>query len=143
MNQYIPDLTERFPEGFGGVDMTSRYFPSKGDVWYDWDALDKYDDFDIPNETEESSNETKSMPKVFAVGQRYEWTSWFTGGVSYLTVKEIKNSKLTFSEYRMEIDGEYEIEESFDIAKDENGDEYIVMCEYRGEISKLYAEEVN
>ena len=28
MGGYIPDLTERFPEGFGGVDMTDRYFPS-------------------------------------------------------------------------------------------------------------------
>ena len=27
MNQYIPDLTERFPEGFDGVDMTDSYFP--------------------------------------------------------------------------------------------------------------------
>ena len=26
MSQYIPDLTERFPEGFGGVDMTPSYF---------------------------------------------------------------------------------------------------------------------
>lgn len=25
--QYIPDLTERFPEGFGGVDLTDKYFP--------------------------------------------------------------------------------------------------------------------
>lgn len=136
---YIPDLTERFPEGFGGVDMTSSYFPSWGDVWYDWDALD--DEFDIPNETEESSDETKSMPKVFAVGQKYEWTSWFTGGVSYLTVKEIKNSKVTFSEYRMEIDGEYSKEETFDILTDDNGNEYVKMCEYRGEEGRLYAEE--
>ena len=26
MSQYIPDITERFPEGFGGVDMTPAYF---------------------------------------------------------------------------------------------------------------------
>jgi len=26
MSQYIPDITERFPEGFGGVDMTDDYF---------------------------------------------------------------------------------------------------------------------
>ena len=26
-NVYIPDLTERFPEGFGGVDLTDSYFP--------------------------------------------------------------------------------------------------------------------
>ena len=28
MSQYIPDLTERFPEGFDGVDLTDTYFPS-------------------------------------------------------------------------------------------------------------------
>ena len=126
---YIPDLTERFPEGFGGVDMTSRYFPSKGDVWYDWDFDDEND---MP--------EREEKPKVFTVGQKYEWTSWFTGGVSYLTVKEIKNGKLTFAEYRMEIDGEYTKEETFEILTDENGDEYIKMCEYRGEEGRLYAE---
>jgi len=26
MNQYIPDITERFPEGYDGVDMTDSYF---------------------------------------------------------------------------------------------------------------------
>ena len=26
MGQYIPDLTERFPEGYGGIDMTPSYF---------------------------------------------------------------------------------------------------------------------
>lgn len=30
MGQYIPDLTERFPEGFDGVDMTDSFFPSEG-----------------------------------------------------------------------------------------------------------------
>ena len=29
MSQYIPDITERFPEGFGGVDLTDSYFPSE------------------------------------------------------------------------------------------------------------------
>ena len=29
MGDYIPDITERFPEGFGGVDMTSSYYPSR------------------------------------------------------------------------------------------------------------------
>ena len=32
---YIPDITERFPEGFGGVDMTDRYFPSRHRDYYD------------------------------------------------------------------------------------------------------------
>ncbi len=32
MSQYIPDITERFPEGFGGVDMTSKYFPMERSI---------------------------------------------------------------------------------------------------------------
>lgn len=44
--QYIPDLTERFPEGFGGVDLTDRYFPTERDIdsYYDehyWDAFER------------------------------------------------------------------------------------------------------
>lgn len=32
MRDYIPDLTERFPEGFGGVDMTDRYCNNLDDL---------------------------------------------------------------------------------------------------------------
>ena len=39
MNQYIPDLTERFPEGFDGVDMTDKYFPPS--------HRDRYDEYEI------------------------------------------------------------------------------------------------
>lgn len=41
---YIPDLTERFPEGFGGVDMCASKDP--------WDLFDM-EEGDIPYETEE------------------------------------------------------------------------------------------
>ena len=30
MKQYIPDITERFPEGYGGVVMTPAYFCEAG-----------------------------------------------------------------------------------------------------------------
>ena len=41
-DQYIPDLTERFPEGFGGVDLTDSFFPSSGCDCYDaWEALER------------------------------------------------------------------------------------------------------
>ena len=30
MSDYIPDMTERFPEGMRGVDMTDNYFPNEG-----------------------------------------------------------------------------------------------------------------
>ena len=43
---YIPDLTERFPEGFGGVDMTDRYFPDWGTYELEmeermWEAMEQ------------------------------------------------------------------------------------------------------
>lgn len=51
---YIPDLTERFPEGFDGIDLTDSYFPcERGYDNYDlesamWDSMqsdDEYEDF--------------------------------------------------------------------------------------------------
>lgn len=42
---YIPDITERFPEGFGGVDLTDSFFPSKRD-WRDLYYQEMMDDLD-------------------------------------------------------------------------------------------------
>lgn len=53
---YIPDLTERFPEGFGGVDLTDSYFPSmRGglDPYSCMEIADYFDDIQIPYEDEE------------------------------------------------------------------------------------------
>lgn len=43
---YIPDLTERFPEGFGGVDMTDSYFPCETGasdylMWEMWEKAEE------------------------------------------------------------------------------------------------------
>lgn len=38
---YIPDLTERFPEGFGGVDLTDSYYPSFRGLPDPWAYLDE------------------------------------------------------------------------------------------------------
>lgn len=35
--QYIPDLTERFPEGFDGIDLTDSFFPYDTRIDYDFD----------------------------------------------------------------------------------------------------------
>lgn len=142
MSQYIPDITERFPEGFGGVDMTDRYFPSKRMAYEDW-MDDWYDGEEIPYEEEITRKEISEniKPKRFEIGQHYMWTSWFTGGQSYYTVKEVTDNKVVFTEYRREIDGEYEIEEEFDIHTDEDENQYLVMCTYRDEEGRLYAEE--
>jgi len=45
MSQYIPDMTERFPEGRDGVDMTENYF-------YDSDMGYSYVDDDYLEEEE-------------------------------------------------------------------------------------------
>lgn len=46
---YIPDLTERFPEGFGGVDLTDSFF---GGGYYN--PYDLYDPYEVEeNEDEE------------------------------------------------------------------------------------------
>lgn len=121
MRDYIPDITERYPEGFG---MPSRY-----DDYYD----DSYED--IPYERETNA-------RLFEVGQHYMWTDWFSGGQNFYTVTDRKGDTVVFSEYRVELDGEYKLKENFEVLRDENGDEYIKMCEYRGEEGRLYAEEV-
>lgn len=49
MGQYIPDLTERFPEGFGGVDMTPSYFGEP----VDWSRAYGYDESEDDYEEDE------------------------------------------------------------------------------------------
>ncbi len=48
---YIPDLTERFPEGFDGIDLTDSYFPSERRGYEPtWDELaDEYDEMEEDN----------------------------------------------------------------------------------------------
>ena len=134
MSQYIPDITERFPEGFGGVDMTDTFFGGRSRGGYYDEEPHGYEPMWYEMEEEE-----EKKPRKFEVGQHYMWTSWFTGGQSYYTVKEVIDTKVVFAEYRREIDGEYEMEETFEIHTDENGDQYLVMCHYLDEEGRLYA----
>ena len=50
---YIPDLTERFPEGFGGVDMTPGYFGEP----VDWSRAYKedFEEYEVSEEEIEKS----------------------------------------------------------------------------------------
>ena len=47
--QYIPDLTERFPEGFDGIDLTDKYFPCERGT----DYTDRFLDYNVDNEEED------------------------------------------------------------------------------------------
>lgn len=91
---YIPDLTERFPEGFDGVDMTPSFFGEP----VDWSRSLKEDDYNIPYE-----NETKA---IFEVGQRYREVGFY-GGVTIYIVKEIdrENNRILLAEEWEDYDG--------------------------------------
>lgn len=97
MSNYIPDLTERFPEGFGGVDMTDSYFPSRhfreSDLW----EMDNRNDEEILHEIE---------PKLFEVEQRYRVVGIY-GGVTTYKVEEVnrEENKILMSEVWEDVDG--------------------------------------
>ena len=56
MSQYIPDITERFPEGFDGVDLTDSYFPSRR-TWDSYGASDYWESVDEINRQEREAME--------------------------------------------------------------------------------------
>lgn len=98
MRDYIPDLTERFPEGFGGVDMTPSFYGEE----VDWSRAYKEDDgMEIPNE--------EYIPREFKVGDTYRQVGVF-GGVTFYTVKKIdrENKKVLLAEHWVDVDGEGE-----------------------------------
>lgn len=119
MSQYIPDLTERFPEGFGGVDMTNSFFPSGG---YEpsWDEL--YEEYEQKEEKES---------RKFDIGNHLISYGIF-GGVTYYTVKKIdrENNKITCSQTWEDVDGSgTRPDETFELSKDKNGNERFLILD--------------
>lgn len=119
-DQYIPDLTERFPEGFGGVDLTDKYFPSRGN----------YSDEDAAWAAFEEEYEQHMMEvRQFKVGDRHVRVGVF-GGVTEYTVKEIDrdNNRILLSEYWMDVDGEgTRPAEWHELVTDENDNERVLL----------------
>lgn len=99
MSQYIPDLTERFPEGFGGVDMTPSYFGEP----VDWSRAYK--------ENDEYYEELEALERkgisLFKIGEEYERAGIF-GGYTWYTVKEIDREagQILLAEAWRDVDGE-------------------------------------
>ena len=117
MGQYIPDLTERFPEGFGGVNMTPSYFGEP----VDWSNAYKED-------YEEQQGEIPTEPRKFEVGDQYREEGLF-GGVTYYTVEEIdrENKKILLSEVWRDVDGMGTRPASWHkLEVDENGNERVL-----------------
>lgn len=94
---YIPDLTERFPEGFGGVDMTPSFYGEP----VDWSRAIKEDDYEGDYE-----EEVKITPRKFEIGNLYRQVGAF-GGVTYYTVDDINRdeNKILLGEIWHDVDG--------------------------------------
>lgn len=110
---YIPDITERFPEGFNGIDMTPKYFGEPVD--YDYENKEP-DDVEIPYE---SKYET-----IFKVGQEYTVEGIF-GGLTIYIVKDIDrvNNKILLAEMWEDLDGSGERDERWHNLEIEDGKE--------------------
>lgn len=88
---YIPDMTERFPEGMRGVDMTDSYF----DDGYGYEPT--YEELLASGEIE---------PNKFAIGKQYRKFGFY-GGVTVYEVQEIdrENRKILLAELWFDVDG--------------------------------------
>lgn len=85
-------------------------------------------------------NQRKVPVRVFAKGQRYNNTDWFTGGTAVYEVTQVDNNRVTFSVSRNEPDGSFSMQESFDIQKDNTGAESVLLYEYKGHENRICAE---
>ena len=99
---YIPDLTERFPEGFGGVDMTPSYFGEPVDYSRAYGYEPTYEELVESEETEPEETESRK----FEVGQEHTKTGFY-GGVTTYKVIEIdrENNRILLGEIWYDVDG--------------------------------------
>lgn len=113
MGQYIPDLTERFPEGFGGIDMTPSYFG---------EAVD----YSMAYKNDECKDEISTEPcKLFSVGKEYIMHGFY-GGITKYKVEEIdrQNERILLSETWIDVDGTGTRPSQYHkLVKDETGNE--------------------
>lgn len=137
MGQYIPDITERFPEGYGGVDMTPSYFGEPVDYSRAYGYEPTYEELVESGEIE--------PPKEFKVGQSYRVVGIY-GGVTFYTVEKIdrEQGKILLSEVWHDVDGTGKRPAEWhklEVDKEQNGDERALEWESK-EYGKfwIYAE---
>ena len=98
---YIPDLTDRFPEGFDGVDMTPSFYGEP----VDWSRALGYEPT-YEELVESGEIQEIEEPRKFKVGNTYREVGVF-GGVTYYTVKKIDRSqkRILLDEEWADVDG--------------------------------------
>jgi hypothetical protein len=72
--------------------------------------------------------------------QTYRANDWFTGGTQVYKVTSVNERQVTFRIISSELDGESDRRETYDIRKDENGFNYVLLYEYKGYENRLYAD---
>lgn len=77
---------------------------------------------------------------MFEVGYEFNSTCIFTGGSHMYKVISRTENILSCERIYYEIDGTHKGTEDFEIHKDENGKEYIILWTYKGEEGRHYAE---
>ena len=80
--------------------------------------------------------------KKFVVGQKYSYCSWITGGQIFYEVDSIKSDKVKLKTTDYELDGTHNRFEEYEIQRNEDGDEFIVLFTYKGEDCVIEANEM-
>lgn len=142
---YIPDLTERFPEGFGGVDMTPSFYGEPVDYsrayGYEdeerWGYEDRnygrmggyepsYEELVADGEYEDVPfPRTEPLTRAFEIGTEYQIYGIY-GGITYYKVEKIdrENKRILLSETWVDVDGTGKRPaEWHDLEEDDNGNE--------------------
>lgn len=76
---------------------------------------------------------------MFKIGDTFSYHCPFTGGHSTCVITEIKETEVIAKVINEEIDGTFEIEDTYPLCSDENG-QYIELWKYRDHVAKYYAE---
>lgn len=112
-SQYIPDLTERYPEGFRSY-TDKEYDDSEGE---EYDATKWVDD-------------PGASPKQFWPAQQYDAVDPITGQpVTYTVASVLRSNGRRLEVTLMTESGDLE---NYELEFDDDGNEFIVYGEYRG-----------
>lgn len=86
------------------------------------------------------NKEASNGNKLFQPGMTYSTSDWFTGGTQRYICRERTEHTVSFSLYSAEADGiSYAENLIYDICMDDNGNEYVILCEYHGNKHTLNA----
>lgn len=116
----IPDITERFPEGYDGVDMTNGLARGYGEIEESYN-----DGIEIPYEN------GKPEPRVFVKNRDYIFYGPY-GGVTLYRVKKFDraNNRILFSQKWRDLDGSgTRPAEWLTLSKDSDGNERCLVFE--------------